>query len=311
MVSGDDPVCRRRPTPAATPPATATATATATPTPVPSTAPTAVASSPSASPTATATASPVHSPLEVFANSTVLKNIEAGLPDVIRVPAGQGLWDVLWGIDPVRQFLQTQGITKDALPRLNIATNTFLVTAAVIAAVVVLAVILPEAAFAALAAEVVAEATAITMAAASEALTYRAFFSLPIVLGLLQDYLKTIGWGDPHLVTLDGITYDLQAVGEFHLLQVPSYGLDVQARFAPWNGSSSVSLMTRIAFQVGDQSVELLANNSILVDGKKPAVDRDGSVRLRDGSRLAQTGTGVLFMHESPRVWWRLSIHGG
>src|SRR5690606_29869767 len=37
-------------------------------------------------------------------------------------------------------------------------------------------------------------------------------------------------WGDPHLATPDGFAYDLQTVGEFHLLEIPDDHIDVQAR---------------------------------------------------------------------------------
>lgn len=52
-------------------------------------------------------------------------------------------------------------------------------------------------------------------------------------------------WGDPHLVTFDGVSYSFQAVGEFVLLRTDD--LEIQARYLPWAGSDRVSNGTAVA----------------------------------------------------------------
>gem|GEM_PF-4198321 len=52
--------------------------------------------------------------------------------------------------------------------------------------------------------------------------------------------------GDPHLVTLDGLRYSLQAVGEF-VLATNDRDLEIQTRFSPLQNSSIVSVVTAAA----------------------------------------------------------------
>lgn len=71
--------------------------------------------------------------------------------------------------------------------------------------------------------------------------------------------------GDPHLVTLDGLNYDMQSVGEFDLVSVPDRAINVQARFAAAGTQSSV---VAVAADWGDQKVEMRADGSLLLDGR-------------------------------------------
>lgn len=59
--------------------------------------------------------------------------------------------------------------------------------------------------------------------------------------------------GDPHLVTFDGMDYDLQAVGEF--VAARSDELEIQIRTAPWRDSRSVAVNTGVAIGVGGQRI--------------------------------------------------------
>ena len=75
--------------------------------------------------------------------------------------------------------------------------------------------------------------------------------------------------GDPHLATLDGLSYDLQAVGEFHLLQVPSAGVDVQARFKPWGSSMTASVLDSVAFELQGHQIGLhQGSTTVDIDGE-------------------------------------------
>ena len=79
-------------------------------------------------------------------------------------------------------------------------------------------------------------------------------------------------FGDPHIVTLDGLGYDFQAVGEYILVETEAGATNpfqVQVRFEPLPGSDLVSVTTRMAVDVGGSTVEVdaLGSNAILIDG--------------------------------------------
>jgi hypothetical protein len=102
----------------------------------------------------------------------------------------------------------------------------------------------------------------------------------------------TAVWGEPHIATLDHLAYDLQAVGEFELLQAPEVGLDVQARFAPINANTSV--LDRVATEVGESIVEV-GIGDVKVDGETVSLPSGGLVELDEGATLARhDGTYVL-----------------
>ena len=80
-------------------------------------------------------------------------------------------------------------------------------------------------------------------------------------------------FGDPHIVTLDGLGYDFQAVGEYILVETlpgAANPFQVQVRFEPLPGSDLVSVTTRMAVKIGDITVEIDATGPelLLVDGE-------------------------------------------
>ncbi|MFQ5567564.1 MAG: Calx-beta domain-containing protein, partial [Paracoccaceae bacterium] len=100
-------------------------------------------------------------------------------------------------------------------------------------------------------------------------------------------------FGDPHLVTLDGLGYDFQAVGEFTLFESsggtnPSFNtpLEVQIRTAPVPGSDLVSVNVAMATMIGASEVmiDVFAEPKLLVDGIPTAVPPDqGFINVGDG----------------------------
>lgn len=87
-------------------------------------------------------------------------------------------------------------------------------------------------------------------------------------------------WGDPHLVTFDGLAYDFQAWGEF-VLMTDDAGFAVQVRQRAWGSSPSVAVNTAVAAQLGDHRVALYVDAS-------PPLRLDGvPVDLADGATLA------------------------
>ncbi|MFK7945163.1 MAG: Ig-like domain-containing protein [Paracoccaceae bacterium] len=80
-------------------------------------------------------------------------------------------------------------------------------------------------------------------------------------------------FGDPHIVTLDGLGYDFQAVGEYVLVESTidndPRDFQVQVRFEPLPGSDLVSVTTRMAVDVAGVRIEIdaLGSDPLLIDG--------------------------------------------
>jgi hypothetical protein len=106
-------------------------------------------------------------------------------------------------------------------------------------------------------------------------------------------------WGDPHLVTFDGIKYDHHAVGEFILAKSTDSNFEVQVREAAVPASSQVALNTAAAMKVGSTRVAFYVKdfpdsdttNPLRVDGK-PTVIQGGSLSLPGGGSISQVNQG-------------------
>ncbi|GAA3265407.1 hypothetical protein GCM10020218_001290 [Dactylosporangium vinaceum] len=109
------------------------------------------------------------------------------------------------------------------------------------------------------------------------------------VIALIYLLYKWGAFGDPHMATLDGLSYDLQAVGEFHLLKAPSLGLDVQARFTALSGTTTISMPATLALSVNGTWVELGADGSAVVNGQ-PLPATQALTDLGNGATLARHG---------------------
>lgn len=111
-----------------------------------------------------------------------------------------------------------------------------------------------------------------------------------LVMMTIAALAALIGWnifGDPHLATLDGLAYDLQSVGEFHLLEVPDLGIDVQARFTP--SGPNLSLFNTVALEINDTRVEL-GNGTLKIDGQPVTLANNASFDLGDGAAVMRNG---------------------
>ncbi|MEO6126245.1 MAG: hypothetical protein ABIR32_21305 [Ilumatobacteraceae bacterium] len=92
--------------------------------------------------------------------------------------------------------------------------------------------------------------------------------------------------GDPHLVTVDGVTYDLMAAGEFVLLRNADATLEAHVRQAPYEGSDHVTINTALALLVDGHRIQFDVSTTDDLDGAPIAVDgNDVRVRL-DGTDL-------------------------
>lgn len=95
-------------------------------------------------------------------------------------------------------------------------------------------------------------------------------------------------WGDPHVVTGDGLQYDFQAAGEFVLVEADD--LLVQVRQQPRAGSRTIAFNTAVAARVGGHRVGVYAlpGLHVLVDGQPQprsiALGGDGALTIAGGS---------------------------
>ncbi len=104
-------------------------------------------------------------------------------------------------------------------------------------------------------------------------------------LGLLDRIFRAFGWGDPHLVTFDGLKYDVQPVGELVFVKSLEDELEVQIRTMPWMQSRSVAVISAAAAKLGSDRVSVTLDGSLYVN--------DAPVAMSDGSRVLSGGGSV------------------
>lgn len=95
--------------------------------------------------------------------------------------------------------------------------------------------------------------------------------------------------GDPHLVTFDGLFYDMMAAGEFFLVRSPS--MIVQVRQEPMLVRPDLALNVAAAVQLGSDRIAVFsAPLRVLVHGVE-ALGSDGELTLQGGARVMRRGT--------------------
>lgn len=100
--------------------------------------------------------------------------------------------------------------------------------------------------------------------------------------------------GDPHVMTLDGLKYDFQAVGEFILLEdKDDPRFVIQIRQAPFLNFPTVSVNTAVAASVAGDKVAFYAGSNPRIDGVPHSIA--GSTQLPHGGGLSNDdGTYTL-----------------
>ncbi|NMF65124.1 hypothetical protein DP113_28120 [Brasilonema octagenarum UFV-E1] len=102
-------------------------------------------------------------------------------------------------------------------------------------------------------------------------------------------------YGDPHLITFDGLSYSFQTVGEFIVVKSNDGKFEVQVRHAPVN--SSLSLNSAVAMKVGSDRVAFYSkefpdsntSTPLRINGK-PTVIQGDSLSLPGGNTIAKSG---------------------
>ena len=100
-------------------------------------------------------------------------------------------------------------------------------------------------------------------------------------------YRSRIG-GDPHLTTLDGLSYGFQAAGEFWLI-TDNEDVQVQARFEPVGDSLIATLTTAMAVKTGESWVTVERDGTLWIDGEQ-VLDLPGRLGPVDIDQDAVTG---------------------
>ena len=101
-------------------------------------------------------------------------------------------------------------------------------------------------------------------------------------------------WGDIHVRTLDGATYDFQAAGEFVASRSTAGDLEVQLRLESTGFSSYVSIVTAVAVLVDTSraSVALGREPMLSVEGQPVTLSPGGGLDLPDGGRIERSERG-------------------
>ncbi|WPB73848.1 peptidoglycan DD-metalloendopeptidase family protein [Archangium violaceum] len=105
-------------------------------------------------------------------------------------------------------------------------------------------------------------------------------------------------WGDPHIVTFDGLAYDFQGVGEFVVLESTAGApLLVQARQRPLGLSRQVSINTAVAAALGADRVALYVGRTtpLLVNGVETPLAEGATLNLTGGGTVSLRGSRYTF----------------
>ncbi len=110
-------------------------------------------------------------------------------------------------------------------------------------------------------------------------------------------------WGDVHMITFDGLTYNFQAAGEFVLAEstVAGDSYQIQIRTAPWSSGATVSVITEIAAAVGQDRVTFGLNRTdvVWIDGVPEALQIGTATSIGNGA-----GTLVQESSSTYKLTW-------
>ncbi len=106
-------------------------------------------------------------------------------------------------------------------------------------------------------------------------------------------------WGDIHVQTMDGATYDCQAAGEFVASRSTAGDLEVQLRLESRGFSPNVSVATAVAILVDSTRASVaLGREPMLFVDEQPLPLSEGGLELPDGGRIERSKRGY-------EIYWR------
>ena len=104
-------------------------------------------------------------------------------------------------------------------------------------------------------------------------------------------------WGDVHIITYNDLEYNFQAVGEFVLAHstYPGDNFDIQLRLQPYNGSSSVTVITEVALQIGSDRVTFGIGRAATVwlNGVATTLDPTNNLLSLAGGKVQELSTST------------------
>jgi hypothetical protein len=113
-------------------------------------------------------------------------------------------------------------------------------------------------------------------------------------------------FGDPHIVTLDGLRNSFQAAGEFILARSIDGNFEVQSRFAPVG--KNASLTTAVAVKIGSDRIGIYPGNLLRINGQRSNLLEGSVLSLQGGGRLLRQGNN--FTISAPTLEF-LQVSGG
>jgi len=105
------------------------------------------------------------------------------------------------------------------------------------------------------------------------------------------------GFGDPHVKTLDGYTYDFQAIGTFTYLASSRNDFEIQVQQQAYKDLGYASVNSAVAVRDGSDRVEWAMDRPHpLMNGVARPMDVGSQVKLRSRGALRRTEDGYLFI---------------
>lgn len=98
-------------------------------------------------------------------------------------------------------------------------------------------------------------------------------------------------YGDPHLVTFDGLSYSFQTVGEYTLVKSKNGDFEVQVRQTPFN--SSLSLNSAVAMKLGADRVAFYTKDFPDADSSTPVRVNSKPITILE-DKFTLPGGGVI-----------------
>ena len=118
-------------------------------------------------------------------------------------------------------------------------------------------------------------------------------------------------WGDTHILTLDGRSYDFQAVGEFVALKATLDSFEVQVRQSPYGSSRTASIITAVASNVAGDRVGIYLGNepTVRINGNIAVFPSD-VISLPHGGKV-EKGQNQFFIQWPDSTALRIEMNGG